>query len=249
MIKNRRRLHFFAAHIGISFIILLVLLYLIFFKWYPHDLFLTSGGWQGTKIVFFVDMVLGPALTLILTTPTKERNELIRDLCCCALIQIGALGYGVSILLDTKPVILSIHDGAIHAIQNEQIENLPDQSVFDKYSHSLPLIYSDDINRYDLSLPDNNAKAKRVLEFGRKYGVPVHAVPDTFDLISNRSDELASLTAQSLVEIEENPNYHRQQLEAVVNENWFVLEMDGSFNDGYIAFDEEGEIHESICCH
>lgn len=244
-----RRLFLFSAHLAISFLILCVLMYLIFFVWYPHSLFFTSGGWQGTKIVFFVDMVLGPSLTLILSSASKPKGELIRDLCFCALVQIGALIYGLSLIIDTKPSVLSIHAGAIHAIQNYQIENLPDRKVFDEYPNNPPLIYSDDINRYDLSIPEYNAKAKTVVEFGREYGVPVHAVPATFDLISNRSDELAKLTARSLEMIKENSNYDQQQLKSVSNKNWFVVEMDGSFKDGYLAFDEEGMIHESICCH
>ncbi len=249
MLKNSKRLYLFTAHLGISFIILLVLLYLIFFKWYPHDLFLTSGGWHGTKIVFFVDMVLGPMLTLILSNPVKDNAELIRDLCFCALIQISALSYGVNILLSTKPVILSIHDGAIHAIQYDQIENLPNPNVFDNYSGTPPLVYSADINKFDVSDPEFKQRARKILSYGAKYGVPVHAVPETFDDIANRRTELSKITALSLSNISESQQYNEAQLKAITNKSWFVLPLDGSFKDSYIAFDEKGNIKESICCH
>lgn len=224
-------------------------MYLIFYKWYPHDLFYTSGGWHGTKIIFFVDMVLGPTLTLVLTNSNKQNSELIRDLCFCALIQVGALAYGISLLIDTKPEVLSIYDGSIYAIQNDQIANLPDKSAFTNYPNKPPLIYSDDLSRYDLSQPEFKAKAETVIEYGEKYGVPPHAVPTTFDSIGNRATELQNLTVKSLKNIQENPDYDSQALESISHENWFVVKIDGSFKDGYLAFDIHGKVKESICCH
>lgn len=249
MTNTKKRFYFFYAHLGISFLILLVLMYLIFYKWYPHDLFYTSGGWHGTKIVFFVDMVLGPLLTLIVTNSNKKNNELIRDLCFCALVQIAALSYGINLLVNTKPTVLSIHGGVIHAIQQNQIEKVQDKTAFEGHSNTPPLIYSDDISRYDLSLPELNAKANAILKYARDYGAPIHAIPITFDSIKNRTEELETLTRKSLNSIKQNPNYNSQQLDLLRNKNWFVLEIDGSFQNGYIAFDQEGKIHKSICCH
>lgn len=249
MIVDQRRFFLFSIHFGISFIIFLALMYLIFYKWYPYQLFFTSGGWHGTKIVFLVDMVLGPALTLILSAPGKEKKELIRDLFFCALIQIFALGYGIGLLIDTKPSYLSIHDGAIHAIRSEQIKNVPDKTVFDGHANTPPLVYSENINLYDLSIPEFKAKAKTVLEYGRKYGAPVHAVPATFDSLENRKAELKSLTTKSLEHIEQSQKYSETDLESVSKDGWYVLEMDGSFKNAYLAFDIDGKIHQSVCCH
>jgi len=245
-----KRVRFFLAHLAISFIILIILMYLILYKWYPYNLFFTSGGWQGTKIVFFVDMVLGPALTLILTNPGKPNAELIRDLCFCALVQVSALSYGISLLINTKPAFLSIYDGAIYAVQNEQIENAPDKSAYRvNTGNGLPLIYSDDINRYDLSISKFKKTAQTILAYGQDFGVPPHAVPATFDSLENRKEELQTLTKQSILEANHNSSYDDQEFQNFSERGWYILKIDGSFKDGYLVFDEEGKIHESICCH
>ena len=60
--------------------------------WFPGELFFIDGGWQGLKLVAMVDLVLGPALTLLLYKPKKP--NLILDMSLIAAIQIAALAYG-----------------------------------------------------------------------------------------------------------------------------------------------------------
>lgn len=249
MTIKQRRLKLFAAHLGISSIILIVLMYLIFYKWYPHNLFFTSGGWQGTKIVFFVDMVLGPLLTLILVTPTKRIKELIRDLFCCGLLQICALSYGVALIVNNKPIALSIHNGIIYTISKDDIKNLPDKTVFFSSKQKPPLFYSEDASRYDISNPELMQKARTMMNFSQEFRVPMHAVPSIFDDIENRKGELAEITTRSLQDIKENELYDERTLQKMTQENWHVVPIDGSFIDGYMAFDNNGSIKDSICCH
>ena len=71
----------FAVHLGISLIIFIILGYLILFHWYPDFFFTSDGGWQGIRIVAFVDLVLGPVLTLVVFNNKKPKAELRRDLC------------------------------------------------------------------------------------------------------------------------------------------------------------------------
>lgn len=224
-------------------------MYQILYHWYPHNLFYTSGGWHGTKIVFFVDMVLGPALTLILANPKKSNKELIRDLGFCAVLQICALAYGVAQVVSNKPVALSIHNGAIYTVQQDHIKNLPDKTVFSHYTQKPPLIYTEDTSRYDLSIPELKKKAQNLIDQSMKLGVPVHAVPSTFDKIENHHDELEQLTSESLQAIKNNELYNEIQFEKINRNNWYVLPIDGSFENGYMAFDKSGNIKESICCH
>jgi len=60
--------------------------------WFPGELFLLDGGWQGLKIVALIDLVLGPMLTLVLYKPGKPK--LVFDMSCIAAFQIAALAYG-----------------------------------------------------------------------------------------------------------------------------------------------------------
>jgi len=82
----------FAIHLTLSLLIFSTLVLMMALYWYPGDLFFIDGGWQGLKLVAMVDLVLGPALTLILYKPGKPK--LVVDMSLIAALQIGALAYG-----------------------------------------------------------------------------------------------------------------------------------------------------------
>ena len=181
--------------------------------------------------------------------PNKNNKELIRDLCFCALLQICALTYGVAQVVNNKPIALSIHNGAIYTIQQDHIENLPDKTIFSNYEQKPPLIYTEDTSGYDLSKPELKKKARDLVTYSQELGVPVHAVPATFDKIENHHDELKEMTTWYLAKIKENKHYNETQFQKMNQNNWYVLAIDGSFENGYMAFDKSGTIKDSICCH
>jgi len=72
--------------------------------WYPGPLFTLEGGRDGLLLLILVNLVLGPALTLLLFKPGKRGLWL--DMTVVVLLQVGALGYGLWALNDTRPVLL-----------------------------------------------------------------------------------------------------------------------------------------------
>jgi len=82
----------FLIHLAISTLIFLSLVAVMVNWWFPGELFFLDGGWQGLKLVALVDLVLGPALTLLLYKPGKPK--LLLDMSLVALFQISALAYG-----------------------------------------------------------------------------------------------------------------------------------------------------------
>lgn len=83
----------FAWHFSISLAIFLLLIWLMVRFWFPGDLFLMDGGWQGLKIIAPIDLILGPALTLLFYRPWKKSLKF--DMAMIATVQILALGFGV----------------------------------------------------------------------------------------------------------------------------------------------------------
>lgn len=81
-IQNRYQA--FAIHLGLSFLIFIVLASLIVFYWYPGFLFATDGGWQGIRLIAGVDLVIGPCLTLLLYKRGKPGLKF--DMMCVDLI-------------------------------------------------------------------------------------------------------------------------------------------------------------------
>ncbi len=82
----------FAIHLTLSLLIFSTLVLMMALFWFPGDLFFIDGGWQGLKLVAMVDLVLGPALTLVLYKPGKPKLAL--DMSLIAAFQISALAYG-----------------------------------------------------------------------------------------------------------------------------------------------------------
>ena len=98
------RINAFLIHLTISFIIFLVLAYLIVYHWYPLPYFHTDGGWRGIRIIAGVDLVLGPLLTLIVYKPGKPGLKF--DLTLIGLAQAAALTWGVWVTYTERPVAL-----------------------------------------------------------------------------------------------------------------------------------------------
>ena len=93
-------------HLLSSLCIALLAAALVFGLWYPFAYRELAGGRELFLLVMAVDVVCGPLLTLVLFNLAKTRAELWRDLGLVALIQLGALGYGVHTVWQVRPLFL-----------------------------------------------------------------------------------------------------------------------------------------------
>lgn len=94
------------THLLISLCVALVAAALVFGLWYPFPYRQLSGGEELFLLVVAVDVVCGPLLTMVLFNSAKPRAELWRDLGLVALIQLGALGYGLHTVWQARPLFL-----------------------------------------------------------------------------------------------------------------------------------------------
>lgn len=58
-------------------------------------------------VLVSVDVVCGPLLTLVLFNPTKSSRELVTDMGLIAVIQLGALVYGLNTAYEARPLFLA----------------------------------------------------------------------------------------------------------------------------------------------
>lgn len=93
-------------HFAISIAIATLVAPLIFALWYPGDYKYLAGGSHLFWIIVFVDVVMGPLLTFVVFNTAKLRKELWRDLTIIALLQLGALSYGLYTLFEARPIAL-----------------------------------------------------------------------------------------------------------------------------------------------
>lgn len=94
-------------HLFISAIVAAVVAILVFFVWYPSPYRDLVGGRELFLIVIAVDVIMGPALTLVVFNRKKEMAHLTRDLATIAILQIAALGYGINTVLLARPVYVA----------------------------------------------------------------------------------------------------------------------------------------------
>ena len=112
----------FGIHFGISFAIFLILLYFVLVHWYPVPFFRTDGGWQGIRLIVFVDLVLGPTLTFIVFNPQKPRHLLKMDLSLIALCQVAALTWGIWAVHNERPYLMVFADGTFYPLAYYQLD-------------------------------------------------------------------------------------------------------------------------------
>lgn len=106
MTNWKERFHASGVHLGISLAIAAVTALLVFGLWYPYPYREISGGRELFLIVVAVDVIAGPLITLIVFNRRKPLTELRRDLAIVGVIQMAALGYGVSTVAAARPVHL-----------------------------------------------------------------------------------------------------------------------------------------------
>jgi len=111
----------FAVHLGISFVMFLVLAAIIKFLWYPGVLFETEGGWDGIKLIAGVDLVIGPTLTLMVYNIAKK--ELKRDLAIIGLLQAACIVGGMATVAYSRPVAVIYAAGTFFVATQQRFDN------------------------------------------------------------------------------------------------------------------------------
>jgi hypothetical protein len=91
-------------HVGITVVVAILVGMLLFGIWYPPPYFGAGGADHLMLVLVSVDLTIGPLLTLIVFKSGKWGMKF--DLWVIALLQIVALGYGVSVIAKSRPIFL-----------------------------------------------------------------------------------------------------------------------------------------------
>ncbi|MBK79677.1 MAG: hypothetical protein CMQ43_01985 [Gammaproteobacteria bacterium] len=204
----------FLIHLGISLVIFAVLAYLVLYVWYPDFFFASDGGWQGMRIIVFVDLVLGPTLTLIVFNRKKPARELQRDLSIVAAIQLTCLAAGTYVVYESRPIALVYVDGNFYGMTESAYQSL-----------GVPVPDLSDIpgpwpKRVAVAMPEDYDEQSRVRTEALRRELPLRAlvdryVPLTYDRL-NVEDE--AFTAEELLESMKGPERLQRWLEARAEE-------------------------------
>lgn len=115
------------VHLVVSAVVALACVSLVSGIWYPAPLGELAGGWGLLTLLIGVDVVCGPVLTLVVFDKAKPRAELWRDLALIALLQLGALAYGLTTVYQARPVYMAFEGDRFRMVTapDVDVDNLP----------------------------------------------------------------------------------------------------------------------------
>ncbi len=108
-----------ATHFALSLLLGAALLAMFWFVWYPAPTLLAIGGHEIFLLILGIDVVLGPLLTLIVFKSGKKSLKF--DLAVIAMMQVAALIYGVSVLLEGRPAYVAALGDRFQVVQAVEI--------------------------------------------------------------------------------------------------------------------------------
>lgn len=125
---KRKRILCAAIHFAISGALVALAAFVVFFVWYPYPYWKISGGMKMFSALVFVDIIIGPLLTLMIFTAQKSRRALVFDFTVIGILQVSALAYGLWSLSMARPAYLVFENNQytiVRAIDMASIEENP----------------------------------------------------------------------------------------------------------------------------
>ena len=104
----------FLIHLAASLFVFSIILMLIIYVWYPTPYFDTDYRMKWISMIAFVDIVLGPGLTLFIYRADKPNIRF--DMTVIVVLQVTALSWGVWNAWSAHPLTNVFFDGQVYPV-------------------------------------------------------------------------------------------------------------------------------------
>jgi len=161
----------FLIHLAASLFVFSIILMLIVYVWYPAPYFDNEYRMKWIAMIAFVDVVLGPGLTLLVYRAGKPSVRF--DMSVILIFQITALSWGVWSAWKGHPVTTVYFDGQIYCLDRKELkatgatDDLTAGSMTDEIMLMLPYPETMDEKRTYLNRADKDKPM--VLSLGEYY--------------------------------------------------------------------------------
>jgi len=118
-------------HLVFSMVLAALVAFLVIGAWFPPPFVEISGGLSLFILIAAVDVVCGPALTLLLLHPGKTRKALWVDIVLISVVQFSALMYGVHTLSEARPIALVFEVDRFRVVSYADLDSSSPQTVPD----------------------------------------------------------------------------------------------------------------------
>ncbi|MEX0963644.1 MAG: hypothetical protein WDZ52_06355 [Pseudohongiellaceae bacterium] len=214
-----------AIHFSISLAVFAGLLAVILYFWYPGILFSVGGGWAGLRIVFAVDIILGPLLTLIVFRSGKPGLKF--DLSCIAVFQIACMTAGMGIVYAERPLALVLAYDTFYSLDTDELlEYDRDPELLERFPGAYPkLIY--------IELPESDIAADVANMRGQFVGDPLYVQTELYREFPEQPAEIRRIFRREASAKSAAPQSVLKQLDESCVFSKFV----SSVTSGFVCFD------------
>ena len=116
------RVKAFSLHLLGSAAVLTLVLGALYLGWYRWPGWYLCDALTVVPILAFVDLTLGPLLTLLIASPAKARRELARDIAIIVAVQLAALAYGATTLWQGRPLYYAFSEDRLELVQASDLD-------------------------------------------------------------------------------------------------------------------------------
>ncbi len=169
-------------HLLISLVVFVGLAYLVLFVWYPDFFYTIDGGWEGMRIIIFVDLVLGPCLTLVVYKAGKPGLKF--DLTCIGLLQSLCLAAGLFVVYSERPTFFIFYEGHFYSASQDTFERYR-QTAPDPSSHPGPTPI-----KVIARVPDNPIEEADFRKILYQDGIPIWVYERSYAPLASHMDEV-----------------------------------------------------------
>jgi hypothetical protein len=232
-----------AWHFAASISVCLAVAAFVLLAWYPGAYGGLSGGKKLLLIIFLVDAVCGPLLTLIAYSPVKPLRHWRKDFLAILLLQFVALAYGVWTLWQARPLYLVFVVDRYKVVSRADIEvaatrQLPSELRFRAYGEPI---------RVNVRKPANQAEMLEAADSAILGGRDMSERPQFYEAMT--AEKLRASLGRAKP-IESYLNKYPQQRQAVISalklsgqtlEQQQYLPVIGADSDWIVLIDKNGQ--------
>ena len=131
---SKFRLTALSIHLVCSIFVITAVTAVSLFVWFPHPWYEIDGTFRALLIVFGVDIVIGPILTLVVSNNKKSLRELLFDFSLILLLQLGALGFGISELYKQRVAAIVYLEGRFHLVPYSKVVDTDTTTYGESYN-------------------------------------------------------------------------------------------------------------------
>lgn len=213
MIPWREKFRAFGIHFATTLFVAALAAALIFFVWYPPPYATMVGGLKLFVLITGIDLALGPLLSLVVYDRRKSRRALVFDYTVIAILQIGALGYGVYSVSQNRPVSVAFVKDRLEVIAAGEIAGQDwreaEGTLYSSPSWRGPVLVGTYVSRKDWNDALDGGLAGRDIGVRPKFYVPYERQTDEvrrklepLAKLERRQKDAAPLIADALRELE-----------------------------------------------